>query len=352
MSTDQDQNQSNDNKNPSWEATALMHIATASLREQKIARRWRLLVLFLFFALIFYGISSSPLEQLSKGSQTFISSSSSDTYAEHVALVRLHGAFFGEPVPGVVRYGDTMKALKNAANSPLCKGILLSIDSPGGTVYDSNRMHDSIIEFRKENPSLPIMVVVRNVALSGGYYVSMAADKLYADKTSLVGSIGVIVPSFGFSDAIKEFKIERRVITSGPNKAILDPFSDFSPQHRARIQTIVDEMYGIFTQVVKDGRGDRLTGDEKEMFSGAFWVASRSLELGLIDGIGTASDVAEQEFNLSNVVDYTIELDPFEQFFKGQITGNPLNPSSINSASFFSEFAKFLSPYQPYYLAW
>jgi protease-4 len=206
-------------------------------------------------------------------------------------------------------------ALRDAFEAKHVKGIVLRINSPGGSPVQAGYINDEVkrlkAKYKEDNDKeMPVYAVATDLCASGGYYVAVAADAIYADKASLVGSIGVRIGSFGFDEAIRELGIERRLLTAGANKGILDPFSPLPEDQRAFIQTVLDDLHDQFIAEVKAGRGDRLRGGD-EIFSGLFWSGQEAMDLGLVDGLGSASSVARDVIKAPELVDYTKQPDLF-----------------------------------------
>jgi protease-4 len=193
-------------------------------------------------------------------------------------------------------------ALKNSGT----RGVVLRVNSPGGSPVQAGQIYDEVRRLRTANPDKPIYAVVDEVAASGGYYVAAAAERIYVDKASLVGSIGVIMDTFGFVGAMEKLGIERRVLTAGANKALLDPFSPVDPKQKEAIQANLDEVHQQFIAAVREGRGARLK-ESPEVFSGLVWNGKRAVELGLADEVGTLERVARDVFKAEEIVDFTPE---------------------------------------------
>ena len=222
---------------------------------------------------------------------------------KHTALVDLQG----EIAPDSKASADAINAsLKAAFESHESVGVILRINSPGGSPVQSGIIHDEILRLRAKYPEKPLHVVVEEICASGGYYVAVAGDKIFVDKASLVGSVGVIMNGFGVTGLMDKLGIERRAITAGKNKALLDPFSKEDPKQKAFVQEMLSEVHQQFIKVVRDGRGDRLK-ETPEMFSGLVWNGAKSVELGLTDALGTVDGVAREVFKAPEVVDYTMK---------------------------------------------
>ena len=338
-----------------WQSAALMHVATASIDEQRRSRRWRIFLTLVFLLFLWTAFTSSPSLESTASTMSFSQNFSNQgdfdrKSTDHVALIKLWGVIVDAPgAEDTINTDRVMRGLEAAAESDKCVGVILSVNSPGGGVFESAKLHDAILKFREENPTIPIVALAQDIAFSGGVYISMAVEKFFAHETSMVGSIGVIIPSFGAEKAIEKLGIERRIIASGPNKAIFDPFSPFSADHRQRLQEIIDEMYRLFVARVTESRGDRLNAPPGELFSGAFWHAAKAMEYGLIDGIGDIDAIAQQEFGTTDISDYTIRQNPFEKFLHG--VQSALGLADVLSGSPVAGSTEAASMVKPYYLA-
>ena len=272
-----------------WERATLEKLAFGALAEQKKARRWGILFKVLGFAYL-----------------TFILFMAFDwgrgeSGGNHTALIEMQGAIAAR---GAVDADRVTGALQNAFKDKSTKGIILRINSPGGSPVQSGIIHDEIERLRKKYPNTPLYAVVEDICASGGYYIAAAADKIYVDKASLVGSIGVIMSTFGFTEAMQKLGVERRTITAGDNKAFLDPFGPQLPKQREFMQGLVENIHQQFIDVVKKGRGTRLK-DDPNLFSGLIWTGEKSIELGLADGLGTVDSVARDVIKAERIVDFT-----------------------------------------------
>ena len=276
-----------------WERQALEHLLLENLKEQRRGRRWRTAVR-LMTLVVFVGLAIN-LFDLDWGGKSAL--------GKHTALVDLQG----EIAPDSKASADAINAsLKAAFESHESVGVILRINSPGGSPVQSGIIHDEILRLRAKYPEKPLHVVVEEICASGGYYVAVAGDKIFVDKASLVGSVGVIMNGFGVTGLMDKLGIERRAITAGKNKALLDPFSKEDPKQKAFVQEMLSEVHQQFIKVVRDGRGDRLK-ETPEMFSGLVWNGARSVELGLADALGTVDGVARDVLKAPEVVDYTMK---------------------------------------------
>ena len=195
--------------------------------------------------------------------------------------------------------------LRAAFESSDTAGVILRINSPGGSPVQAGYISDEIVRLRALHPDTPVYAVIADVAASGGYYVAAAADAIYASRSSLVGSIGVSMDGFGFADAMDKLGVERRLITAGRHKGFLDPFSPARDEELAHLRSLLEEIHDEFIEVVKRGRGDRLAADA-DLFSGLIWTGSRGIELGLVDAFGSSSYVAREVIGAEEIVDFTL----------------------------------------------
>jgi len=285
-----------------WEKDVLTSIATEGIKEQKRSRRWgiffKLLTFVYLFAILMIINSSSPDSKIKGG--------------KHTALVELKGVI----APGEEASADNViTALRSAFKDPDTVGVILRINSPGGSPVQSGYIYDEILRLREKYPDTPMHAVISDICASGGYYVAAAAEKIYADQASIVGSIGVRMDNFGFVDAMKKLGIERRTLTAGENKALLDPFAPENPAVTQHLTGLLKSVHDQFINAVKQGRGDRLK-EVDGMFTGLIWTGDQSVELGLVDELGSSSYVAREVFKEDNIVNFTVEPDFFERFSK------------------------------------
>lgn len=288
-----DQNQS-ENTNQNWERQALEHLLLENLKETRKARRWkavfRVLTLIVFVGAILV-IFDFQLPGGRMGTE------------KHTALVSLEGEISSSSMANAL---DINSSLTAAFENEHSVGVVLRINSPGGSPVQAGMINDEIVRLRKLYPSKPLYVVVEDICASGGYYVAVAGDQILVDKASLVGSIGVIMESFGFTGLMEKLGVTRRMITAGSNKGMLDPFSKENPQQVEMIKTMIDEIHQQFIDVVKAGRGDRLK-ETPEMFSGRVWNGEQAINIGLADGYGTVDTVARDVFKAPDILDYTMK---------------------------------------------
>lgn len=288
-----------------WERDAITQLAFAAVTEQRRARRWSIffkLLIFLYLLMIFWIYQGKQLEESSLSS------------GEHTALVEVQGVIADNADASA---DNIITSLRSAFKDSGTRGIILRINSPGGSPVQSGYINDEIRRLREEYPNIPLYAVVTDICASGGYYIAVAADRIYADKASIVGSIGVRMgglSTFGFTEAMKKLGIERRLLAAGDDKAMLDPFSPLKDEEVEHTRRLLNNIHQQFIQVVKQGRGDRLKGDDNMLFNGLYWTGQQSLELGLIDGLNSSSQVARDVIGAEKIVDFTRHPSPFEQF--------------------------------------
>jgi protease-4 len=276
-----------------WERKLLTNLAESSLREQRVSRRWGI---FFKLATLGYLIALFVMIADSDISSTKLTS-------KHTALVDLTGMI----AEGELASSDNIvTALRNAFEDKNTAGVILRINSPGGTPVQAGYIYDEIIRLREKHPDTPLYAVISDMCASGGYYVASAADKIYADKASIVGSIGVRMDNFGFVDAMKNLGIERRTLTAGENKALMDPFSPVDKETNAHLQTMLTNIHEQFIDSVKKGRGDKLKQDVDDLFSGLIWTGEQSLEIGLVDELASSGHVAREVIGEEDIVDFTL----------------------------------------------
>jgi len=286
-----------------WERDVLEKVLMASLREQRAARRWKIffrLVGLAILALILFAVIDFKGDGLAS------------TTGRHTAMVTLEG----EIAAGTPASAESINAsLQAAFADTTAAGVILKINSPGGSPVQAGIINDEIHRLRKIYPDKPFYVVIEEICASGGYYVAAAADKIYVDKASIVGSIGVLMDGFGFTGLMDKLGVQRRLYTSGANKGMLDPFSPEVPRQKAFAESMLKEIHQQFINVVKEGRGDRLKNDP-DLFSGLFWSGERAIELGLADELGSADYVARDVLKAEDIVDYTVKENIAERVAK------------------------------------
>lgn len=234
----------------------------------------------------------------------WIGGNSTRSTSSHTALIDLQGEIGVDQVNA----DSVISSLQEAYENKHTKGVILRINSPGGSPVQAGIINDEIRRQRKLHPNIPVYAVVEDICASGGYYIAVAADKIYVDKASIIGSIGVLMDGFGFTGAMQKFGVERRLMTAGENKAMLDPFSPVNPKHQVLAQKMLNEIHQQFIAVVREGRGNRLK-ETPETFSGLFWSGEAGIRMGLADGLGSMDYVAREVIKEPNVVDFTSHED-------------------------------------------
>jgi protease-4 len=286
-----------------WERATIEKLAFAALKEQRRTRYWGIFFKLLTFAyltvLIFLAMGfGAEKDRLARG--------------KHSALVEVTGVIEAK---GEANADDITAALQSAFKDKNTQGVILRINSPGGSPVQAGIINDEIQRLRKLHPNIPMYAVVEDVCASGGYYIAAAADKIYVDKASIIGSIGVRMDSFGFTGVMEKVGVERRVLTAGDNKDFLDPFLPLQEKDVTHAKSLLEEIHKQFIDVVKKGRGTRLK-DSPELFSGLFWVGSKSVDLGLADGLGSVDYVARDVIKAEEIVDFTRKENVAERLAK------------------------------------
>jgi protease-4 len=300
-----------------WERGVIEKLALEALKEQKRARRWGIFFKLLTFAYLTFLILM-VLDWRGDGDRL--------AGAKHTALVDVIGVIDSK---GGASADSVTGALQSAFKDKNTQGVILRINSPGGSPVQAGIIYDEIRRLREKHPDIPLYAVVEDMCASGGYYIAAATDKIYVDKASLVGSIGVLMDQFGFVDTMEKLGVERRVLTAGENKAFLDPFAPLQPAHVEHARKILGEIHTQFIDVVKKGRGKRLK-ESPEIFSGLLWSGAASIELGLSDGFGTVDYVAREVIKAEQIVEYTRKENILERFAKrfGAATAEALAPGA------------------------
>lgn len=292
----------NDDTNPTaWERGVLERLLRDTLTEQRRARRWRIFfrLLSVLLVLLVLGLFRADVGVPQVASR-------------HTALVQLNGII----APGTDANADIIiESLRKAYDNAQVAGVVLRIDSPGGSPVQAGRINAEIRRLRELHPKVPLYAVIDDICASGGYYVAVAADRIYADKASVVGSIGVLMNGFGFVDAMQKLGIERRLLTAGEHKGFLDPFSPQNPEDAEHARELLQAIHSQFIDVVKQGRGARLK-DDPRLFSGLVWTGDQGIELGLVDALGDTDSVAREVFKADKVVDYTVHPAYFEKLIR------------------------------------
>lgn len=291
----------------------LKEVALSSIEEKRRSRRWGIFFKFLIFIYLFW-LLSLIMYVVFPGAKSDSSSLrvSANKGEEHTAVVLVHGPIMSDQDAAA---GRIITSLNDAFEAENSKAIVLAINSPGGSAVHAGYVYDEIVRLRQLHPEKKVYAVISDLGASAAYYIAAAADEIYADKASLVGSIGVISASFGFTGAMEKIGVERRVFTSGDNKAFLDPYQPLKSEEKAFWDNTLGVVHQQFIEQVKKGRGDRLKDDPK-LFSGFIWTGEQALENGLVDGLGGVRYVAREIVGAEELVDYSIQRSPFEQMVR------------------------------------
>jgi protease-4 len=282
-------------QNNNWERAVLEKLALSAVQEQRRARHWGIFFKTLTFAYLFI-ILFLLMGWMGKSEQAL-------STGKHTALVDMQGVISSDSRASA---DNIIPSLQEAFKDKGTQGVILRINSPGGSPVQSGQINDEIRRLRAQYPAIPLYVVVDDICASGGYYVAVAADKIYVDKASLIGSIGVLMDGFGFTGTMQKLGVERRLVTAGSNKGFLDPFSAVNPSQQAYARQLVAQIHQQFIEVVRLGRGKRLK-ETPDTFSGLVWNGQRGVELGLADGYGTLESVARDVIKAEEIVDFTVK---------------------------------------------
>ncbi|HYD78452.1 MAG TPA: S49 family peptidase [Paucimonas sp.] len=274
-----------------WERELLEKLAFEALKEQRARRRWGIFFKMATLAMVFFALWMA----FDMGAPEV------EGQGTHTALIEIDGAI-ETGAPGSAE--TVISALGSAYEDSQSVGVILRINSPGGSPVQAGMINDEIVRLRKTYPNKPLYVVVDEVCASGGYYVAAAADKIFVNKASIIGSIGVLMDGFGFTGLMDKLGVERRMLTAGENKSFMDPFSPQTTKQKEYAQEMLNEIHQQFISVVRQGRGERLK-ETPETFSGLFWSGAKAVEMGLADGYGTVSSVARDVIKVEDIVDYT-----------------------------------------------
>ena len=280
--------------NPNWERQALEHLLLENLKETRKARRWKA-VLRVLTLLVIVSVVIVVFDFHLPGRGIGVE--------KHTAMVTLEGEISSSSMANALDVNSSLTAAFENENSA---GVVLRINSPGGSPVQAGMINDEIHRLRKLYPKKPFYVVVEDICASGGYYVAVAADQILVNKASIVGSIGVIMEGFGFTGLMDKLGVTRRMIAAGSNKGMMDPFSKENPQQVEMMKTMIDEIHQQFITVVKAGRGARLK-DSADLFSGRVWNGEQAVKIGLADGFGTVDTVARDVFKAPDILDYTMK---------------------------------------------
>lgn len=295
------ENQSGTGRPENWERKVIEEFAGSVLKEKRRARRWGIFFKVLTFLYLFAILGVLIPDGLQ---ETKISD------GKHTAVVDIKGVIADNTEASAE---NVIKGLRDAFKHKNTKGVILRINSPGGSPVQAGYINDEIYRLKEKYPNKKVYAVVTDMCASGGYYIAVAADEIYVDKASVVGSIGVLMNGFGFVDMLGKLGIERRLLTAGEHKAILDPFSPQKEFDLEHMKKMLAQVHQQFIDTVKKGRGKRLK-ETKDIFSGLFWSGEESIKLGLADGLGSSSYVAREIIGAENMVDFTKSEDVLERF--------------------------------------
>lgn len=286
---------------PGWERQTLERLAMANLQEQQTARRWKngFRLAWLVFVVVVVGLLFSR------------NAPSGDTSQPHTAMVAIKGEIGAE---GEASAENAMAAMRSALEDSGSQALVLLINSPGGSPVQAGLINDEIHRLKKLH-NKPVYAVVEESCASAAYYIAAAADQIYVDKASIVGSIGVLMDGFGFTGLMDKLGIERRLMTAGENKGFMDPFSPQTEAQRKHAQAMLNQIHQQFIAVVKQGRGERLK-ETPDMFSGLFWTGQQAVDMGLADGLGSLDSVARDVVKAEDVIDYTRHENVAERLVK------------------------------------
>ena len=275
----------------SWERQTIEKVPLAAITEQRRARKWgiffKLLLFIYLFALLFIGMGWFGKRDIGPG--------------KHTALVDLNGIISAN-TPASAE--NVMAGLQDAFKDKRTQGVILRINSPGGSPVQAGYISDEMKRLRTKYPNIPLYAVVEDICASGGYYVAAAADRIYIDKASIIGSIGVLMDGFGFTGTMEKLGIERRLLAAGDNKGFLDPFSPVVESQKQHAEQMIGQIHQQFIGVVRAGRGERLK-ETPDMFSGLLWVGAKTIEMGLADELGSVEYVAREVIKAEDIVDFT-----------------------------------------------
>ena len=289
--------------NPQWERDLIAKLATAALKEQRRARLWGIFFKLLTFAyislILIMAVDWQGRADIASGKK-------------HTAMVELNGVIANGSEASAEK---VVTALQAAFKDKNTQGVILRINSPGGSPVQSQLIYDEMRRLRKKYPDTPLYAVVEDICASGGYFVAVGADRIYVNKASIVGSIGVLMNGFGFTGLMEKLGVERRLITAGENKGMLDPFSPQSEKDVRHAKELIHDVHEQFISVVREGRGKRLK-EGPDTFSGLVWTGQKSVELGLADGIGSLESVARDVVKAEDIVDYTQKENVAEKLAK------------------------------------
>jgi protease-4 len=286
-----------------WERNVIERLALAALTEQQRARRWNIffkLLLFIYLFIVLFLFLSEGWEEGGISAE------------KHTALIEIEGVIGYDKQASA---DNVVAGLRAAFKNQKTRAVILRINSPGGSPVQSGYINDEIFRLRKLHPDIKVYAVITDICASGGYYIASAAHQIYADKASLVGSIGTVMDGFGFVGTLEKLGIERRLWAAGEHKGFLDPFSPLRPEDVSHIQRLLKEVHQQFIDIVKKGRGERLNEDPS-LFTGLIWTGEQGLKLGLVDALGSSSHIAREVVHAERIVDFTEREDYLDRLAK------------------------------------
>jgi protease-4 len=296
-----------------WERDTLNRLAFATLNEQRRTRRWRIFFMFLLFIYLFSFyitlIDPSWLQKITDDEHIT---------QKHTALIEINGIISADSEANA---DNIITGLRKAFKHKNTKGVIIRINSPGGSPVQSGYINDEIKRLRQKYPAIPVYAVATDLCASGGYYIAVAADKIYADKATIIGSIGVLMSGFGFVKAMENLGVERRLLTAGENKGFLDPFSPAKVSDVNHVKVLLDDIHQQFINQVKTGRKKALQAkgqlqllDNPELYTGLVWTGDKALELGLIDGLASSSYIARDIIKAKKIKNFTPKENYLDRF--------------------------------------
>jgi len=282
-------------KKVGWEREAIEKLAFAAVTEQRRARRWGIFFKLLLFVYLLAVLAVAMYPKLQKDFGM------AGGTGGHTAVIDVVGVIAEDKAANA---DSIIEGLREAVKDKGTQGIILNINSPGGSPVQSDYVYNEIRQIKKEHPDLPVISVVSDICASGGYYIAAAADKIYVNQASIIGSIGVVMNGFGFVDTLEKLGVERRLLTAGAHKAMLDPFSPANEGETQHMQRLLDQVHTQFIDAVRAGRGDRLKVND-ELFSGLVWTGREGVDLGLADAFGNVKFVAKNVIGTEKLVNFT-----------------------------------------------
>jgi protease IV len=292
-------------ENRAAERQVLAELLQESTLEKRRARRGKnLFRMFIVFYLLFLAWGAF------EGSWSSKDLDGLTARAGHAAVVDVLGPI----MPGTPYSAENIiRGLTEAFEDPGTKGVILRINSPGGSPVQAGQIYDAMLHLQKRFPTMPVYAALEDICASGGYYIAASAPKIYADKASMVGSIGVILQGFGLEKAMAKIGVESRQLTAGKNKSFMNPFAPVDPKESAHAKRLLRRIHAQFIKAVKDGRGKRLKTGKQELFEGLVWTGDQAVKLGLVDGLGSAAWIARTQIKSKRLVEFTYKGDWFSR---------------------------------------